>query len=45
MPTIADYIAEHIKVLFNESDDVYIEIQRNDLAAKFGCAPSQINYV
>ncbi|RJX17158.1 MAG: CtsR family transcriptional regulator [Desulforudis sp.] len=45
MPTIADYIAEYIRVLFAESDDVYIEIQRNDLAAKFGCAPSQINYV
>ena len=32
-----------IKVLFNDEEE--IEIQRNDLAQKFNCVPSQINYV
>ena len=34
---------EYIKELFE--DDNEIEIQRNDLAQKFNCVPSQINYV
>lgn len=41
---ISDMIEEFIKELFNEEED-YIEIQRNDLAQKFNCVPSQINYV
>lgn len=36
-------IESFIKELFE--DDDYIEIQRNDLAEKFNCVPSQINYV
>ena len=40
---IADMIEEFIKDLFEEEN--YIEIQRNDLAEKFNCVPSQINYV
>ena len=36
-------IEEFIKDLFNDDDK--IEIQRNDLAEKFNCVPSQINYV
>ena len=36
-------IESFIKDLFE--DDDYIEIQRNDLAEKFKCVPSQINYV
>jgi len=40
---ISDMIEEFIKELFDEEDS--IEIQRNDLAEKFNCVPSQINYV
>lgn len=41
---ISDIIEEFIKDLFEE-DQEYIEIQRNELAEKFNCVPSQINYV
>ena len=40
---ISDIIEDFIKDLFD--DDEEIEIQRNDLAQKFNCVPSQINYV
>ena len=40
---MSDVIEEFIKDLIR--DDEYIEIQRNDLAEQFNCAPSQINYV
>ncbi len=40
---MSDMIENFIKQLFG--DDDYIEIQRNDLAEKFNCVPSQINYV
>ena len=40
---MSDMIEEFIKDLFDEEDAV--EIQRNDLASKFNCVPSQINYV
>lgn len=36
-------IEEFIRELFDEENS--IEIQRNDLAEKFKCVPSQINYV
>ena len=41
---ISDIIEEFIKDLFDE-ESTEIEIQRNDLAQKFNCVPSQINYV
>ena len=41
---MSDLIEEFIKDLFNDESD-YIEIQRNELAEKFNCVPSQINYV
>lgn len=40
---ISDMIEEFIRELFEEENS--IEIQRNDLAEKFRCVPSQINYV
>lgn len=40
---ISDIIEDFIKELFEEEEQ--IEIQRNDLAQKFNCVPSQINYV
>ena len=41
---MSDVIEEFIKDLFQDEND-YIEIQRNELAEKFNCVPSQINYV
>ena len=41
---LSDIIEEFIKDMFDDQSD-YIEIQRNDLAEKFNCVPSQINYV
>lgn len=40
---ISDIIEDFIKELLR--DEEYIDIQRNDLAQKFNCVPSQINYV
>lgn len=42
---ISDIIAQEILQLLNESEVNTAEIQRNVLASKLGCAPSQINYV
>jgi len=41
---ISDMIADFIGELLNESDG-QTELQRSDIASKFGCVPSQINYV
>jgi transcriptional regulator CtsR len=41
---LSDNIEEFIKSLLDEYDEM-IEIQRNELANYFSCAPSQINYV
>ncbi len=40
---ISNIIAEMISDMLE--DDGYTEIQRNELAQKIGCVPSQINYV
>ena len=40
---VSDVIEEFIKELFNEDEE--IERQRHELAQKFNCVPSQINYV
>jgi transcriptional regulator CtsR len=45
MPNISDIIEHHLLQFLNDSVDGKIEIQRNDLADHFSCAPSQINYV
>mgnify|MGYP005838712963 CR=1 FL=1 len=44
MARLSDIIEAFIKQLINDADGV-IEIQRNELANKFNCVPSQINYV
>lgn len=41
---ISDLIADMILDMFDE-DTSTVQIQRNDLAARLGCVPSQINYV
>ena len=40
---ISDIIAEFIRAELEDSD--VLELQRSDLAERFGCVPSQINYV
>ena len=45
MARISDTIADFIYSLIDETDDNQAIIQRNELADKFNCAPSQINYV
>ena len=40
---ISDVIEQFIKDMMNGKEEV--EIQRNELAHKFNCVPSQINYV
>lgn len=41
---ISDIIEDFIKELLKDEEE-YVEIQRNELAEKFNCVPSQINYV
>lgn len=41
---LSDLIANMITQMINEADGI-AEIQRNDLANRVGCVPSQINYV
>jgi len=45
MATISDVIEEFLKELIRQSQGQAIEIQRNEVAKYFNCAPSQINYV
>lgn len=42
---LSDMIAEVIQRMLSEADDGMAEIQRNELASRLGCVPSQINYV
>lgn len=41
---ISDSIELFIKEMLSQQEK-YVELQRNELAAQFRCAPSQINYV
>ena len=45
MARISDTIENFIKDLLVNESSREIVIQRNDIASKFNCAPSQINYV
>ena len=45
MAKMSDLIEMFIKELLEDNADEMIEIQRNELASYFKCAPSQINYV
>lgn len=44
MARLSDIIEDFLKALINEMEGS-VEIQRNELASKFNCVPSQINYV
>lgn len=45
MSSLANLIENYLHRLIKESGEKLVEIQRNELAEKFNCAPSQINYV
>ncbi|MCF8012707.1 MAG: CtsR family transcriptional regulator [Clostridiales bacterium] len=45
MASISSIIESYLKKLLEDSEKDFIEIQRNELAQKFSCVPSQINYV
>ena len=42
---ISDLIASFLQDCLDESGDGVLEIQRGELAQRFNCVPSQINYV
>lgn len=45
MANLADLIEDFIKDMFSRLPGGILDIQRNEMANRFGCAPSQINYV
>lgn len=45
MSNLADIIEDFIKDMFRQMPGGILDIQRNEMANRFGCAPSQINYV
>lgn len=45
MARLSDIIESFLKGMLEDSDENILEIQRNELANTFNCAPSQINYV
>lgn len=45
MARLSDIIESFIKEMLERAENNYLEIQRNELANLFNCAPSQINYV
>ncbi len=42
---ISDLIASFLQEGLSEAEDGVLEVQRSDLAQRFNCVPSQINYV
>ena len=42
---MTDLIASFLQECLEEAEDGVLEVQRNDLAQRFNCVPSQINYV
>jgi transcriptional regulator CtsR len=42
---ISDLIEHYLKQILQNSSEGTVELQRSDLAEKFSCVPSQINYV
>ncbi|WP_143416245.1 CtsR family transcriptional regulator [Geobacillus sp. E263] len=45
MPNISDIIEQYLKQVLNMSGKDIVEIKRSEIADKFQCVPSQINYV
>ncbi|MFC0190603.1 CtsR family transcriptional regulator [Fictibacillus aquaticus] len=45
MRNISDIIENYLKQILSSADERAIEIKRTDVAERFQCVPSQINYV
>ncbi|MDI6872188.1 MAG: CtsR family transcriptional regulator [Bacillota bacterium] len=45
MPSLSELIERYIQGLFERLGQSTVELRRHELAERFGCAPSQINYV
>ncbi|MED4073231.1 CtsR family transcriptional regulator [Priestia endophytica] len=45
MRNISDIIEQYLKEVLDVSDQDIVEIKRSEIAHKFQCVPSQINYV
>ncbi|MGI6518745.1 MAG: CtsR family transcriptional regulator [Bacillota bacterium] len=45
MGSLSDYIESYLKLLLDNGPHDCVEVQRRELAERFRCAPSQINYV
>lgn len=45
MAGLTSDIEKFLKALLEDTQDGFVEIGRNDLATRFECSPSQINYV
>lgn len=45
MRNISDIIEQYLKRVLHISEENVVEIKRNEIAEKFQCVPSQINYV
>ncbi len=45
MASLTDHIEEYLKKLLAISTRNYVDIRRAELARKFSCVPSQVNYV
>ena len=45
MANLSDIIEGFIKEMFEDIPEGILDIQRNEMANHFNCAPSQINYV
>ncbi len=45
MRNISDIIEDYLKTVLELSEEEIVEIKRNEIADKFQCVPSQINYV
>ncbi|MGI6359289.1 MAG: CtsR family transcriptional regulator [Bacillota bacterium] len=43
--SLSDIIEQYLKQLLHSSEEGRVDVQRNQLAEHFSCAPSQINYV
>ncbi|UUY79581.1 CtsR family transcriptional regulator [Staphylococcus saprophyticus] len=45
MHNMSDIIEQYIKKLFEDTNEDVVEIQRTNIAQRFDCVPSQLNYV
>ena len=45
MASLTDHIEDYLKRMLAISTRNFVEIQRVELARKFACVPSQVNYV